>query len=86
MEPAFLIGGLIWCLVALAAGVLWLALFARLANRDTYGHALPWQALFLTLLAVWFIVDSNWDKLHLLWAAPLLYAFPPAVFLSVGRR
>jgi hypothetical protein len=86
MDPIFLSGWLIWSLIALVAAVLWLALLIRLQNSDSFRGSVPWQALLLTLLAVWFAVNSEWNKMHLLWAAPLAYALPALVFFLRGLR
>ena len=59
-----------WWIVAANAVLLCLWLAIRLVTRQPLGRILPWMTLALTLVAVWFFVNGDWNKLHLAWVYP----------------
>ena len=79
----WVVGWLLWCLVAGAALLSWALLTSKAAIGEKIILADASQALFFTLLAVWFYLLPEWNKLHLLWLAPLLSGLP--VFFAITR-
>ena len=76
-------GWLVWCLVAGAALLSWALLTSKAAIGEKSILVDASQALSYTLLAVWFYLFPEWNKLHLLWVVPLLLGLP--VFLAITR-
>ena len=72
----WVVGWLVWCLVAGAALLSWGLLTSKAANGEKRILVDAFQALSYTLLAVWFYVLPEWNKLHLLWVVPLLLGLP----------
>jgi hypothetical protein len=69
-------GWALWCLVAGAAILGWAKISSAVAAGETVYSLDAAPVLALTLLASWFYVMAEWDKLHLLWLVPLLYGIP----------
>ena len=76
-------GWVVWCLVAGAALLSWGLLTSKAAIGEKRILFDAFQALSYTLLAVWFYVLPEWNKLHLLWVVPLLFGLP--VFFVITR-
>ena len=76
-------GWVVWCLVAGAALLSWGLLTSKAAVGEKHILVDAFQALSYTLLAVWFYVLPEWNKLHLLWVVPLLTGLP--VFFAITR-
>ena len=76
-------GWLVWCLVAGAALLSWALLTSKAAIGEKSILVVAFQALSYTLLAVWFYLLPEWNKLHLLWVVPLLAGLP--VFFAITR-
>ena len=85
-ELSVVLGWAIWGAIALTSAVLCIRTAIRLGTHQPLGRVVPWQTLFLTLLAVWFFVNDGWDKIHLLWAGPLAVVAPLAVELLRPTR
>jgi hypothetical protein len=79
----WVIGWVLWCMVAGAALLSWALLTSKAAIGEKVILVDASQALFFTLLAVWFYLLPEWNKLHLLWLAPLLSGLP--VFFAITR-
>ena len=57
----------IWLLVAIIALYFWAQMIADWVTGDVIRIADAARALMLTLLCNWFLVISDWSKLHLIW-------------------
>ena len=57
----------IWLLVAIIALYFWAQMIADWVTGDAVRIADASRALMLTLLCNWFLVISDWSKLHLIW-------------------
>ena len=79
----WLSGWILWCLVVGAALIGWVRISAKAATHETIYVADSAQVLLLTLLASWFYLIPEWEKLHLLWLAPLFYGV--ATYFKITR-
>ena len=77
-------GWIVWCLVAWAALLGWAQMNAKATIKEPIYVGDGAQVLSLTLLTTWFYLIPEWDKLHLLWLAPLLFGVSSA--LKVPRK
>ena len=57
----------IWLLVAIIALYFWAQMISDWVTGDVIRIADASRALMLTLLCNWFLVISDWSKLHLIW-------------------
>ena len=85
MEDTYLIAWAAWWAVLLISAVLSLQVALRLATDQPLGKNVLWQILSLTFLLVWFFVNDDWNKLHLLWLTPLtaVATFVALLILSI---
>jgi len=60
-----------WCLVALVALYFWARMGIDFYTQYPPRYSDSLCALSLTLFCTWFLIISDWDKLHMLWLAPL---------------